>query len=299
MNESPKPGATSGPRLRRSRREKPMKKNFVNILLFVILFIGVSVLLYPSVANFVNSKSQSRAIAQYMETLSHKDPNQYAEEIAEAQVYNQSLLGDATRFAPSEEEKEAFRHYLGADRTPIGYLEIPKIKVDLPMYLGTEESVLQVGIGVMPGSSLPIGGPSTHTVLTGHRGLPSSRLLTDLDQLAVGDTFTVFVLSDMLFYEVDQIRIVLPNEMDDLAIVEGEDYCTLVTCTPYGINSHRMLVRGHRIDPEEVDTTALRVKADAIQVDELVVMPVVAAPMLLVLLIALMCGGKKKPKSKK
>ena len=299
MNESPKPGATSGPRLRRSCREKPMKKNFVNILLFVILFIGVSVLLYPSVANFVNSKSQSRAIAQYVEALSHKDPNQYKEEIAEAQAYNQSLLGKATRFAPSEEEKEAFRHYLGADRTPIGYLEIPKIKVDLPMYLGTEESVLQVGIGVMPGSSLPIGGPSTHTVLTGHRGLPSSRLLTDLDQLAVGDTFTVFVLNDMLFYEVDQIRIVLPNEMDDLDIVEGEDYCTLVTCTPYGINSHRMLVRGHRIDPEEVDTTALRVKADAIQVDELVVMPVVAAPMLLVLLIALMCGGKKKPNKKK
>ena len=276
-----------------------MKKNFVNILLFVILFIGVSVLLYPSVADYVNSKSQSRAIAQYMETLSKKDPNQYKEELAEAQAYNQSLVGKVTRFVPTEEELDAFRHYLGANHTPIGYLEIPKIKVDLPMYLGTEESVLQVGIGVMPGSSLPIGGPSTHAVLTGHRGLPSSRLLTDLDQLAVGDTFTVFVLNDMLFYEVDQIRIVLPNEMDDLAIVEGEDYCTLVTCTPYGINSHRMLVRGHRIDPEEVDTTALRVKADAIQVDELVVMPVVAAPMLLVLLIALMCGGKKKPKSKK
>ena len=276
-----------------------MKKNITNILLFVILFVGLSVLLYPMVADYVNSKSQSRAIAQYVESLSKKDPNQYAAEMAEAQAYNESLLGKATRFAPTEEELEAYHHYLGADNTPIGYLEIPAIKVDLPMYLGTEESVLQVGIGVMPGSSLPIGGPSTHTVLTGHRGLPSSRLLTDLDQVDIGDTFTLFVLNEMLFYEVDQIRIVLPNEMDDLDIVEGEDYCTLVTCTPYGINSHRMLVRGHRIDPEEVDTTALRVKADAIQIDELVVMPVVAAPMLLILLIAVMCGGSKKPKTPK
>ena len=167
--------------------------------------------------------------------------------------------------------------------------------MDLPLYLGTEESVLQVGIGCMPGSSLPIGGPSTHAVLTGHRGLPSARLLTDLDQVDIGDTFTVFVLNETLFYQVDQIRIVLPNELDDLEIVEGEDYCTLVTCTPYGINTHRMLVRGHRIDPEVVDTTALRVTADAIQIDELLVMPVVAAPMLLILLIALLCGGKKKP----
>ena len=207
-----------------------MKKNITNILLFVILFVGLSVLLYPTVADYVNSKSQSRAIAQYVEALSKKDPNQYKEEMAEAQAYNESLLGKATRFAPTEEELEAFHHYLGADRTAIGYLEIPCINVDLPMYLGTEESVLQVGIGVMPGSSLPIGGPSTHTVLTGHRGLPSSRLLTDLDQVDIGDTFTLFTLNEMLFYEVDQIRIVLPNEMDDLAIAEGEDYCSLVTC---------------------------------------------------------------------
>ena len=276
-----------------------MKKHITTILLVLIFFIGLSVLLYPTVADYVNSKSQSRAIAQYIETMSHKDPDKYAEELAEAEAYNQSIIGDATRFAPSEEELEAYHHYLGADNSAIGYIEIPAIKVNLPMYLGAEESVLQVGIGCMPGASLPVGGPSTHAVLTGHRGLPSSRLLTDLDQVDIGDTFTLFVLNEMLFYEVDQIRIVLPNEMDDLDIVEGEDYCTLVTCTPYGINSHRMLVRGHRIDPEEVDTTALRVKADAIQIDELVVMPVVAAPMLLILLIAVMCGGNKKPKTPK
>ena len=164
------------------------------------------------------------------------------------------------------------------------------------MYLGTEESVLQVGIGVMPGSSLPVGGPSTHSVLTGHRGLPSSRLLTDLDQLDPGDTFTLVVLNEVLTYQVDQIRIVLPHEMDDLAIEEGKDYCTLVTCTPYGINTHRMLVRGHRIDNAEVDTVSARVTADAIQVDSLIVTPIVAAPMLLAFVLVVMLQGRKKRK---
>ena len=166
--------------------------------------------------------------------------------------------------------------------------------MDLPLYLGTEESVLQVGVGVMPGSSLPIGGESTHTVLTGHRGLPSSRLFTDLDQVAVGDTFTVFVLNEVMTYQVDQIRIVLPEELDNLDIAEGQDYCTLVTCTPYGINPHRMLVRGHRVENAVADTVAARVTADAIQVDTLLVTPIVAAPMLLILLVALMLQGRKK-----
>ena len=274
-----------------------MKKHLSTILLVIIFFIGLSVLLYPTVADYVNSKHQSRAIAAYVETMSHYDPDKYAAELAEAQAYNQALLTNDTRFSPSEEELEAYHKMLGADNTAIGYVEIPCIGVALPLYLGTEESVLQVGVGWMPGSSLPVGGPSTHAVLTGHRGLPSSRLLTDLDQVELGDTFTVFVLNETLFYEVDQIHIVLPHELDDLKIVEGEDYCTLVTCTPYGINTHRMLVRGHRVDPELVDTTALRVTADAIQVDPMLVMPVVAMPILLVLLVALMCGGKKRKKS--
>ena len=273
-----------------------MKKHITTILLVLIFFIGLSVLLYPTVADYVNSKSQSRAIAQYIETMSHKDPDKYAEELAEAQVYNQSIIGDATRFAPSEEELEAYHHYLGADNSAIGYIEIPAIKVNLPMYLGTEESVLQVGIGCMPGASLPVGGPSTHSVLTGHRGLPSSRLLTDLDQVDVGDTFTLVVLNEVLTYQVDQIRIVLPQEMDDLAIVEGEDYCTLVTCTPYGINTHRMLVRGHRVENSVADTVAARVTADAIQVDTLIVTPIVAAPMLLILVLGVMFSGNKKRK---
>ena len=178
--------------------------------------------------------------------------------------------------------------------TPIGYIEIGAIGVDLPLYLGTEESVLQVGVGCMPGSSIPIGGENTHAVVTGHRGLPSSRLLTDLDQLVEGDTFVMYVLNEILTYQIDQIRIVLPEELDELAIHEGKDECTIVTCTPYGINTHRMLVRGHRVENAIVDTVAARVTADAIQVDTLLVTPIVAAPMLLVLFIFVMGRGNKK-----
>lgn len=271
-----------------------MKKHLSTIILVIVFVIGLSVLLYPTLANYVNSKHQSRAIAQYVEAMSHVDPDQYAEELAEAQAYNESLLTKANRFSPSEEEREKFHHMLGADNTAVGYLEIPCIRVDLPIYLGTEESVLQVGVGVMPGSSLPIGGESTHTVLTGHRGLPSSRLLTDLDQVAVGDTFTVFVLNEVMTYRVDQIRIVLPEELDDLAIEEGKDYCTLVTCTPYGINTHRMLVRGHRIENSETEAMAARVTADAIQVDTLLVTVVIAIPLLLAFIVILMLSGRKK-----
>ena len=273
-----------------------MKKHFSTILLVSIFFIGLSVMLYPTLANYVNSKHQSRAIAEYVAALANTGPAQFDAELEEARAYNQAIRSDPARFAPDEAELEAFHHMLGANNTAIGYIEIPAIRVDLPLYLGTEESVLQAGAGVMPGSSLPIGGESTHTVLTGHRGLPSSRLFTDLDQLAPGDTFVLFVLNEVLTYEVDQIRIVLPEELDDLAIEEGKDYCTLVTCTPYGINTHRMLVRGHRIDNIEADTVSARVTADAIQVDTLLVTPVVAAPMLLVLLVLLMTrGGRKKP----
>lgn len=272
-----------------------MKKHLTTILLVLIFLIGLSVLLYPTVADYINAKHQSRAIANYVEGLASIDPVDYSSYIEEAQAYNKSLLGNSTRFSPSEEEIEAYHGYLGANNSVIGYVEIPAIGVELPMYLGTEESVLQVGIGCMPGSSLPIGGASTHAVLTGHRGLPSARLLTDLDQVVVGDVFTVFALNETLTYQVDQIHIVLPTELQDLAIEEGKDYCTLVTCTPYGINSHRMLVRGHRIDNiEEVEEKVYRVTSDAIQIDPLLVAVFAAIPILLVLGIGVMVGGGKK-----
>lgn len=271
-----------------------MKKHLSTILLVIIFFIGLSVLLYPTLADYINSKHQSRAIAEYVEAMSQIDPDKYAEELAKAQAYNESLVGSTTRFVQTEESLAAYHDVLDMKNTAIGYIEIPAIRVDLPLYLGTEESVLQVGVGCMPGASLPIGGESTHAVLTGHRGLPSARLFTDLDQLVPGDTFVVFMLNEVLTYQIDQIRIVLPQEMEELAIVEGEDYCTLVTCTPYGVNTHRMLVRGHRIENIEADTVAARVTADAIQVDPLLVTPIVAAPLLLILLLILLAPKDKK-----
>lgn len=271
-----------------------MKKNLSTIIFGIIFLVGLSVLLYPTVANFVNSRSQSRAIANYIDAMTQVDPDLYKAEMEAANAYNASLIGNITRFSPSEEEVEAYKHYLGADNSAIGYVEIPSIGVTLPMYLGTEEAVLQLGIGCMPGSSLPVGGLSTHAVLTGHRGLPSSKLLTDLDQVEVGDIFTMVVLNDVLTYQVDQILIVLPEEMGALEIEQGRDLCTLVTCTPYGINTHRMLVRGHRVENDMVDAIAARVAADAIQVDTLIVTPIVAIPMLIAFVVILSLKGSKK-----
>ena len=176
-------------------------------------------------------------------------------------------------------------------------IEIPKIKVSLPIYHGVEEGVLQIAVGHIPGSSLPIGGESTHSVLSGHRGLPSARLFTDLDKLVVGDTFLLNVLDEVLTYEVDQILIVEPYDLSSLEIIPGEDLVTLVTCTPYGINTHRLLVRGHRIETAKQAKT-IRVPADAVQIDPTLVAPVVAAPMLLLLLLILLLTSKKRPKSR-
>ena len=273
-----------------------MKKHLSTILLVLIFFIGLSVLLYPTLADYVNSKHQSRAIAAYVEAMSKIDPDKYAEELAKAQAYNESLVGDTNRFVQTEERLAAYYDVLDMKNTAIGYVEIPAIHVDLPLYLGTEESVLQVGVGCMPGASLPIGGENTHAVLTGHRGLPSARLFTDLDQLAPGDTFVVFMLNEVMTYCVDQVRIVLPQEMEELEIIEGEDHCTLVTCTPYGVNTHRMLVRGKRIENIELDTVASRVTADAIQVDPMLVTPIVAVPLLMILLLILLAPKGKKGK---
>ena len=177
----------------------------------------------------------------------------------------------------------------------MGYIEIPSIDVHLPIYHGTDDAVLQIAVGHLEWTSLPVGGESTHCVLSGHRGLPSARLFTDLDQLKEGDYFMLNILDETLTYEVDQIRIVEPQETDDLLIVEGEDLVTLVTCTPYGINTHRMLVRGRRIATEEVRAVR-RVTADAIQIEPIIVAPFVALPILLVLLIVLLIPKRRRRK---
>ena len=178
----------------------------------------------------------------------------------------------------------------------MSYIEIPSINCALPIYHGTDEAVLQIAVGHIAGTSLPVGGESTHCVLSGHRGLPSAKLFTNLDQLTEGDVFLIRTLDETLTYEVDQIRIVLPTDLSELQIIPGQDLCTLVTCTPYGINTHRLLVRGHRIENSE-DASDIRVTADAMQIDELVVAPIVAVPMLLMLLVILLAGTRRRRKS--
>ena len=270
--------------------------NFTTVLLVIILLAGLSLLLYPSVSDYWNSFHQSKAITQYAEQVADLNKDQYAEIWDAAADYNVSLLGRANSFLLSDDQKKAYKQLLNVSGDGImGYIEIPGIQCSLPIYHGTEESALQVAVGHLEWTSLPVGGGSTHCVLSGHRGLPSAKLVTNLDKLVIGDVFMLRILDEVLTYEVDQILIVEPQETAALKIVEGQDYCTLVTCTPYGINTHRLLVRGHRIDniPE---AKAVPVTADAMQIEPMLVAPIVAIPILLVLFVALMIPGHKKHK---
>lgn len=275
---------------------KKNKGNFITLLLVLILLVGLSLLLYPSVSDYWNSLHQTRAIAAYAEEVANLDNDAYDQLWQDAASYNQSLLTRSNTYLLSDEQKAEYARLLDVSGLGImGYIEIPEIDVSLPIYHGTGESVLQIAVGHLEWSSLPVGGESTHCVLSGHRGLPSAKLFTNLDKLREGDTFLLRVLDEVLTYEVDQILIVEPQETAALQIEEGKDYCTLVTCTPYGINTHRLLVRGHRIENME-EAKTIRVTADAIQIEPLLVAPVVAIPMLLLLLILLLLP--KRPQKK-
>ena len=271
-----------------------MRKHLSTIVLVILLLIGLSLLLYPTVSDYWNSFHQTRAITTYAENVAALDNTSYEALWEAARAYNQELLGRNNGYILSEEQQAEYKSLLDiSGQGVMGYIEIPKIDVSLPIYHGTEDPVLQVAIGHLEWSSLPVGGESTHCVLSGHRGLPSAKLFTNLDKLREGDTFLLRVLDEILTYEVDQILIVEPQDTAALEIVEGQDYCTLVTCTPYGINTHRLLVRGHRIDNiEEVKT--VRVTADAVQLEPMLVAPVVAIPMLLILLILLLLPRRRK-----
>ena len=275
-----------------------MKKkgnHLITILLVLIFLLGLSLLLYPAVSDYWNSKHQTRAIAVYSEEVSGLDKEQYQALWADAAAYNASLRERDNAYLLTEEQKAAYEQLLNVSGLGImGYIEIPSIDCSLPIYHGTEESVLQIAIGHLEWSSLPVGGESTHCVLSGHRGLPSAKLFTNLDKLQEGDVFLLRVLDEVLTYEVDQILIVEPQEIAALQIAEGEDLCTLVTCTPYGINTHRLLVRGHRIE-NAPEARLVRVTADAVQIEPLLVAPIVALPMLLLLLILLLLP--KRPKN--
>lgn len=275
-----------------------MRKHLSTVLLLFILFIGLSLLLYPSVSDYWNSFHQTRAIASYAEQVANLDNNAYDQLWEEARAYNQSLLARSNSYLLSQEQKAEYERLLDVSGLGImGYIEIPSIDCSLPIYHGTEESVLQIAVGHLEWTSLPVGGMSTHCVLSGHRGLPSAKLFTNLDKLREGDTFLLRVLDEVLTYEVDQILIVEPQETGALQIVEGRDYCTLVTCTPYGINTHRLLVRGRRITtPDKLKH--IRVTSDAIKIEPLLTAPIMALPLLLVLLFWLLFASRKRSSTK-
>ena len=271
-----------------------MRKHGTTIILLLILFIGLSLMLYPTFSNWWNSMHQTRAIAAYSEQVAQLDTNRYDQLWEDARAYNRSLLGRENTFLLSDEQKAEYDRLLDVSGLGImGYIEIPSIQVALPIYHGTDEAVLQIAVGHLEWTSLPVGGESTHCVLSGHRGLPSAKLFTNLDKLIEGDTFMLRVLDEVLTYEVDQILIVEPHETDALKIEPGKDLCTLVTCTPYGINTHRLLVRGHRVENER-EAKTVRVTSDAIQIEPYLVAAVVAVPILLVLLIVLLIPKRRK-----
>ena len=262
---------------------KWLKKNFVNILICVIGLVGAGLLAYPSVADWWNSFHQSRAVAAYAQAVAEMDEETYDRLLGEAEAYNKKLAETGILWTMSKKQMKEYDALLNINDTGImGYIDIPKINIQLPIYHGTDEAVLQIAIGHIAGSSLPIGGKSTHCIVSGHRGLPSAKLFTDIDKMSEGDVFTMTVLDRTVTYEVDQVRIVEPTNLSDLQIVEGKDYCTLVTCTPYGINTHRLLVRGHRIANLNGDADVV---ADGLQIQPVYVAPFIALPILLILII--------------
>lgn len=275
----------------KTKKKKGMSSTIIIVL---VLIAGLSLLLYPSVSDYWNSFHSSVAIADYSKVVSDISEEEYDKLLSAAQSYNNKISEKDNIFYLDDEQKKEYNDLLNITGTGImGYIEIPNIKISIPVYHGTSEATLQIAIGHLEWSSLPVGGKSTHCVLSGHRGLPSAKLFTDLDKLVVGDVFVMRVLDDAYTYEVDKIMIVEPDETDDLVVIEGGDYCTLVTCTPYGINSHRLLVRGHRIENLESSKT-VRVTADALQIEPMLIAPIVAIPMLLALLLYILFKPKKK-----
>lgn len=276
-----------------------MKKRISTIITVIVFVTGLSLLLYPTVSNYWNSLHQTKAVANYSDAMEKMSRKKKQDAIDAAKAYNEALLSNVGRFTPTEEELNTYKSLLNADGTGMmGYIEIPEIRCELAIYHTVEESVLQVGIGHLEGSSLPVGGSGTHCVLSGHRGLPSAQLFTKLDRLKNGDIFMLHVYDQVLTYEVDQIAIVEPEDYGLLQIEEGQDLCTLFTCTPYGINTHRLLVRGHRI--ENRAGSDVRVTSDAAKVSSVLVAVCIAIPLLIIsFIVADWSAGRSKKKNKK
>ena len=253
------------------------------LILLILFFVGLSVLLYPALSSYWNARVQTKVVADYESLMDAMNSEDYSEYFQAAYAYNDQLAALKNPYAQGR-LLPGYDDLLNLDRRGImGYISIDKIQVQLPIYHGVTPEVLNVAAGHLPGTSLPVGGVNTHCVLSAHRGLPTAKLFTNLDKMEVGDTFVLTVLGQDLTYEVDQVRIVLPEDLSEIQIVEGKDYCTLLTCTPYGVNSHRLLVRGHRI--ESVSHKTIYITAEAYQIDRLIVTPIVALPIILILII--------------
>ncbi len=279
-----------------------MKKHWVTAVYILIVIIGVLIFSYPIVSNYWNSMHQSEVIGSYEEQRLALPDTEAMKALADARAYNDNMiLAPKSTFLNGEPVDKQYESLLNiGDSGIIGVIEIPKIEVNLPIYHGSAESVLAIGVGHLEGSSLPVGGASTHTVLTGHRGLPSALLFSNLDQLVIGDYFKITVLKEVLTYEVDQIVIVEPQEVDEMSIQADEDLCTLVTCTPYGINSHRMLVRGHRIATEEVEgviNESYLINTEATRIQPYIVTIALALPVLGFLLLLVVFVPTKKERN--
>ena len=268
------------------------KNKFTTILLIVVSIAGLSLLLYPTVADYWNLKHQTRAIASYVEQVENLDEAEYEAMWQAAVMYNSRICARENVYQLSETEQQEYNKLLDVSGTGImGYIEIPTIEVSLPIYHGTDDAVLQIAAGHLNWTSLPVGGLNTHCVISGHRGLPSARLFTDITKLREGDRFVMYIMNEPLTYEVDQKREVLPSELDELKISEGKDYCTLVTCTPYGINTHRLLIRGHRVAN---DSAEIHVTAEGTVIAPMLVAPLLMIPFLLLLFILVLF--RKPPK---
>ncbi len=274
-----------------------MKKNKSTLILILVFFVGLSVMLYPTLSDYVNQRNQSRAVANYAQSVDTMTDADYSAYFDAADAFNaQVAANENALYRP--DQLSGYYDTLDITGTGImGYITIAKIGVELPIYHGTSDSVLQIAAGHLEGTSLPVGGASTHAVISAHRGLPSAKLFTNLDQLEVGDTFTITVLDRVLTYEVDKITLVLPTQTDDLLVADGKDYVTLMTCTPYGINTHRLLVRGRRVETPD-QFKRIRVTAEALKIEPVIVAPVMALPMLLILLIGMLLSTRKRKKTR-
>ena len=276
-----------------------MKKNKSTAILILVFFVGLSLLLYPTISDYWNSFHSSKAIATYAAEVAKLDPISYDQIWEEARTYNKMLAEKRNKYILSEKEYAAYEKLLDiTGRGIMAEIEIPSVRVDLPVYHGMDESVLQVAAGHLEWTSLPVGGESTHCVISAHRGLPSAKLFTNLDELAEGDVFLLRTLDELLTYEVDQILIVEPEDISALHIESGKDLCTLVTCTPYGINSHRLLVRGHRVETVETLSWA-KVTSDALQVEPIIVAPLLALVIIAVLLVVVGISDNYKKKERR